>query len=77
MGDGLDLGDDLVGLLHLAGDLGRLPLQRLQRGDDTVVVQDLALGVVERLKKRLLQVAQTQVELAWRRGGGGSAGGTP
>ena len=64
VGDGVDLGDHLVRLLHLAGDLGRLLLQRLQRGDDAVVVQDLALGVVQRLQQRLLQVAQPQVELA-------------
>ncbi len=61
---GLDLLHDLVGLGHLAADLARLRLERLQAADDRVVVEDLALGVVERLEQVLLEVPEPHLELA-------------
>ena len=48
----LDLADHLIRLLHLLPDVGRLLLERFQRGDDGIVVQNLTLRVVQRLQPR-------------------------
>ena len=47
----LDLAHDGLRLLGLLRDLGGLTLQRLQRRDDRVVVQDSTLGLVENLTR--------------------------
>lgn len=63
LGHGLHLLHDDVRLLHLPRHLGSLSLEVLQRRDDGVVVQDAPLHLVQSLQQRLLQLAQTQLEL--------------
>jgi len=60
--DGFDFSDNFVGLFDLFADIGRLMFQRFKGRDYTVIVQDLAFSVVERLKQRLLQLTEPQVE---------------
>ena len=59
-----DLADHLVRLLDLLADFRRLPLQRLQRRDDRVIVQDLTLGVIQRLQQRFFKLPESQVILS-------------
>ncbi len=63
LADRLHLGHHDVRLGHLLVDLGRLLLERLEVRDDAVVVQDAALGLVERRQQRFLQLPQPQHEL--------------
>ncbi|KAH6607744.1 hypothetical protein Trco_004057 [Trichoderma cornu-damae] len=62
--DLLHLGHDALRVAHLVRDVRRLRLQRLQRLDDLVVVQDVAAGLVEGLQQLLLQLPQMDLELA-------------
>lgn len=59
LGYRLHLRHDDVRFLHLPGDLGRLLLQVLQRGDDGVIVQDAPFNLIEGLKQGFFQLAQT------------------
>lgn len=60
----LHLGHDHVGLGGLARHFAGLALQLLQRRDHRVVVQDLALGLVQRAEQGAFQLSQTHRELA-------------
>ena len=51
----------LVSLVHLVADLRRLRIQRLERIDHVVVVEDPALGLVMAGQQVLLEVAEKRI----------------
>lgn len=54
----------LVSFLDLQGNIRSFLLQSLQSGDDRIIIQNLALGVIQDLQQVFLQLSQPQLEFS-------------